>query len=92
VADRIKNRFRFSRIAHGTRHRIWLRPEHRNGKTSTGPKAFEVVNDLAQRYGFSQDAVLHMTFPQGAKGRGGMAPVQSPEFAAPAKDERAAFD
>ncbi|MCT0212520.1 MULTISPECIES: SHOCT domain-containing protein [unclassified Synechococcus] len=40
----------------------------------------EVVNDLAQRYGFSQDAVLHMAFAL-LKGRGGMAQFNHPEFA-----------
>jgi hypothetical protein len=39
-----------------------------------------VVDDLAQRYGFSQDAVLHMTFAL-LKGRGGMAQFSHPEFA-----------
>ncbi|MCP9834935.1 MULTISPECIES: SHOCT domain-containing protein [unclassified Cyanobium] len=43
-------------------------------------QGFEVVNDLAQRYGFSQDAVLHMTFAM-LKGRGGMAQFNHPEFA-----------
>jgi hypothetical protein len=39
-----------------------------------------VVDDLAQQYGFSQDAVLHMTFAL-LKGRGGMAQFSHPEFA-----------
>jgi hypothetical protein len=43
-------------------------------------EGLEVVNDLAQRYGFSQDAVLHMTFAM-LKGRGGMAQFNHPEFA-----------
>ena len=43
-------------------------------------EGLEVVNDLAQRYGFSQDAVLHMTFAL-LKGRGGMAQFNHPEFA-----------
>ncbi|APD47188.1 SHOCT domain-containing protein [Synechococcus sp. CS-602] len=43
-------------------------------------EGLEVVNDLAQRYGFSQDAVLHMTFAV-LKGRGGMAQFNHPEFA-----------
>ncbi len=43
-------------------------------------EGLEVVNDLAQRYGFSQDAVLHLTFAM-LKGRGGMAQFNHPEFA-----------
>ncbi len=43
-------------------------------------EGLEVVNELAQRYGFSQDAVLHMTFAM-LKGRGGMAQFNHPEFA-----------
>lgn len=43
-------------------------------------EGLEVVNDLAQRYGFSQDAVLHMAFAL-LKGRGGMAQFNHPEFA-----------
>ncbi|NQV11480.1 MAG: SHOCT domain-containing protein [Cyanobacteria bacterium] len=43
-------------------------------------RGLEVVNDLAQRYGFSQDAALHMTFAV-LKGRGGMAQFNHPEFA-----------
>ncbi len=43
-------------------------------------EGLEVVNDLAQRYGFSQDAVLHLTFAV-LKGRGGMAQFNHPELA-----------
>ncbi|MCT0209066.1 SHOCT domain-containing protein [Synechococcus sp. CS-1332] len=43
-------------------------------------EGLEVVNDLAQRYGFSQDAVLHLTFAM-LKGRGGMAQFNHPELA-----------
>lgn len=43
-------------------------------------EGLEVVNDLAQRYGFSQDAVLHLTFAL-LKGRGGMAQFNHPELA-----------
>jgi hypothetical protein len=43
-------------------------------------EGLEVVNDLAQRYGFSQEAVLHLTFAL-LKGRGCMAQFNHPELA-----------
>lgn len=43
-------------------------------------EGLKVVNDLAQRYGFSQDAVIHMMYAM-LKGRGGMAQFSHPEFA-----------
>lgn len=44
------------------------------------PEGLRVVNDLAQRYGFSQEAVIHMMFAM-LRGRGGMAQFNHPEFA-----------
>ncbi len=44
------------------------------------PEGLKVVNDLAQRYGFSQEAVIHMMFSM-LRGRGGMAQFNHPEFA-----------
>jgi hypothetical protein len=44
------------------------------------PAGLRVVNELAQRYGFSQEAVIHMMFTM-LRGRGGMAQFNHPEFA-----------
>jgi hypothetical protein len=44
------------------------------------PEGLKVVNDLAQRHGFSQDAVTHMLFAV-LKGNGAMAQFNHPEFA-----------
>ncbi len=44
------------------------------------PEGLRVVNELAQRYGFSQEAVIHMMFAM-LRGRGGMAQFNHPEFA-----------
>lgn len=44
------------------------------------PEGLKVVNELAQRYGFSQEAVIHMMFAM-LRGRGGMAQFNHPEFA-----------
>jgi hypothetical protein len=44
------------------------------------PEGLKVVNELAQRYGFSQEAVIHMMFAM-VHGRGGMAQFNHPEFA-----------
>ncbi|MEB3321894.1 MAG: SHOCT domain-containing protein [Synechococcaceae cyanobacterium] len=44
------------------------------------PEGLKVVNELAQRYGFSQEAVIHMMFAM-LHGRGGMAQFNHPEFA-----------
>jgi hypothetical protein len=43
-------------------------------------EGLKVVNDLAQRYGFSQEAVIQMMFAM-LKGRGQMAQFSHPEFA-----------
>jgi hypothetical protein len=43
-------------------------------------EGLKVVNDLAQRYGFSQEAVIQMMFAM-LKGRGRMAQFSHPEFA-----------
>ncbi len=44
------------------------------------PEGLQVVNELAQRYGFSQEAVIQMMFAM-LRGRGGMAQFNHPEFA-----------
>ncbi len=44
------------------------------------PEGLQVVNTLAQRYGFSQEAVIHMMFAM-VRGRGAMAQFNHPEFA-----------
>jgi hypothetical protein len=44
------------------------------------PEGLQVVNALAQRYGFSQEAVIQMMFAM-LRGRGGMAQFNHPEFA-----------
>lgn len=44
------------------------------------PEGLKVVNDLAQRYGFSQEAVIQMMFAM-LRGRGTMAQFNHPEFA-----------
>lgn len=44
------------------------------------PEGLQVVNDLAQRYGFSQEAVIQMMFAM-LRGRGAMAQFNHPEFA-----------
>jgi hypothetical protein len=44
------------------------------------PEGLKVVNELAQRYGFSQEAVIQMMFAI-LRGRGGMAQFNHPEFA-----------
>ncbi|MEB3244078.1 MAG: SHOCT domain-containing protein, partial [Cyanobacteriota bacterium] len=44
------------------------------------PEGLKVVNELAQRYGFSQEAVIQMMFAM-LRGRGGMAQFNHPEFA-----------
>jgi len=43
------------------------------------PEGSRIVNDLAQRYGFSTDAVTHMMFAV-LNGNGGMAQFNHPEF------------
>jgi len=43
------------------------------------PEGNRIVNDLAQRYGFSNDAVTHMMFAV-LNGNGGMAQFNHPEF------------
>lgn len=43
------------------------------------PEGNRIVNDLAQRYGFSTDAVTHMMFAV-LNGNGGMAQFSHPEF------------
>ncbi|WDI40666.1 SHOCT domain-containing protein [Bremerella sp. P1] len=43
------------------------------------PEGNRIVNDLAQRYGFSTDAVTHMMFAV-LNGNGGMAQFNHPEF------------
>lgn len=42
-------------------------------------EGLRVANDLGQRYGFSQDAVVHMMSAI-LRGRGGMAQFNHPEF------------
>lgn len=44
------------------------------------PEGLQVVNELAQRYGFSQEAVIQMMFAM-LRGRGAMAQFNHPEFA-----------
>jgi hypothetical protein len=44
------------------------------------PEGLKAVNELAQRYGFSQEAVIHMMFAT-LRGRGRMAQFNHPEFA-----------
>ena len=44
------------------------------------PEGLQVVNELAQRYGFSQEAVIQMMFAM-VRGRGAMAQFNHPEFA-----------
>ncbi|MFN9545817.1 MAG: SHOCT domain-containing protein [Cyanobacteriota bacterium] len=44
------------------------------------PEGLRVVNELAQRYGFSQEAVIQMMFAM-LRGRGAMAQFNHPEFA-----------
>jgi hypothetical protein len=44
------------------------------------PEGLQVVNALAQRYGFSQEAVIQMMFAM-LRGRGSMAQFNHPEFA-----------
>lgn len=44
------------------------------------PEGLKVVNELAQHYGFSQEAVIHMMFAM-LRGQGGMAQFNHPEFA-----------
>jgi hypothetical protein len=46
---------------------------------SLGPIGHEVINDLAQRHGFSRDAVTHMVSAL-VDGNGGMAMFSHPEF------------
>ncbi len=43
------------------------------------PQGQQVVNDLSQRHGFSQDAVTHMMFAV-LNGNGSMAQFSHPEF------------
>ena len=43
------------------------------------PEGQQIVNNLAQRYGFSQDAVTHMLFAV-LNGNGSMAQFNHPEF------------
>jgi hypothetical protein len=43
------------------------------------PEGQQIVNNLVQRYGFSQDAVTHMLFAV-LNGNGSMAQFNHPEF------------
>src|SRR3954462_4759888 len=47
--------------------------------THLSPDGQRIVNDLAQRHGFSPDAVTHMMFAV-LNGNGGMAQFSHPEF------------
>lgn len=47
-----------------------------------GPHGLEIIEDLAQRHGFSRDAVTHMVSAQ-IDGNGGMAMFSHPEFGGP---------